>query len=70
MAALNANMKQTINALIIILLFVLSDMESANKIESVVIPILMFLAIGVFIYKHYKKRGHDDTPSNPGSGYF
>ena len=64
------NMKKIINILLIILLFVLSDMESENVIESIFIPALMFIAIGVFIYSFYKGRGHDESSSHPGGGLF
>jgi len=35
-------------------------MESNCKIESIVIPTLMFIAIAIFIYGYYKKRGRDN----------
>ena len=63
-------MFKIINILLIIFLFIGSDMDSGNKMEALVIPLLLFLAIGVFIYRYYKKRGHDDSSSHSGGGWF
>lgn len=63
-------MKTIVNIIVIVLLFMMSDIESESILRSVLVPILLLIATGVFIYRYYKKRGHDDSPSHPGGGFF
>ena len=73
LGAVNANvllMKTSLNITLKVILFYFSDMASETYITAIFIPCLLFISVGVFIYRHYKKSGHDDSSSSPGGGLF